>query len=54
MKWIGIAALALLVVTLVGVVVRALRWNAGVPALDEPEQVTPPPARTREADRCDS
>lgn len=45
MKGIILAALLLLLAVL-GIAMRAIARNAGVPALDDPEQVTPPPART--------
>ena len=51
MKGIILAAL-LLLLAVVGIGMRAIARSAGVPSLDDPEQVTPPPARnTSQNDR---
>jgi len=45
MTVIAILAAVTLVLAVLGIVVHTLRRNAGVPPLDDPKQVTPPPAR---------
>jgi hypothetical protein len=45
MKVIIILAGVALGLAVLVVVVNAIRRNAGVPSLDDPRQVTPPPAR---------
>ena len=45
MKVIIIFAGVGLVLAVLVLVVNAIRRNAGVPSLDDPKQVTPPPAR---------
>ena len=45
MKVIIIFAGVALVLAVLILVVNAIRRNAGVPSLDDPKQVTPPPAR---------
>ena len=45
MKVIMIFAGVALVLAVLALGVHALRRNAGVPSLDDPKQVTPPPAR---------
>jgi hypothetical protein len=37
--------LVALILALLALAVHAMRQNAGVPSLDDPKQVTPPPAR---------
>jgi hypothetical protein len=45
MKLFIIFAGVALVMAALGIVTRSLTRNAGVPSLDDPKQVTPPPAR---------
>ena len=40
-----IAAVMALVLAVLVLVAQMIRRNAGVPSLDDPKQVTPPPAR---------
>ena len=45
MKVIVLLAGVALILAVLALVKNSIRRNAGVPALDDPKQVTPPPAR---------
>ena len=45
MKVIILFAGVALILAVLALVMNAIRRNAGVPSLDDPKQVTPPPAR---------